>query len=151
MRQVRSGVRSMIGYLGWWGFIALILALVVMIGWWRWDRARQLPLPPQAQNVSSDLLGSLAKRTSFAVPTSVADVRAFYRQVLPQRGWSYCGTQATPRCTNLASPASGAGEQVDVYRKAEDREYTGTTIEVWPAENPSGGTQVTVFEANPAR
>ncbi len=151
MRQVSSGVRSTIGYLGWWGFIVLIGALVVLVGWWRWDRARQLPLPPQAQNVSSDLLGSLAKRTSFAVPTSVADVRAFYRQVLPQRGWSYCGTQVTPRCTNLASPASGAGEQVDVYRKAEDREYTGTTIEVWPAETPDGGTSVAVFEANPAR
>ena len=151
MRQLSTGVRSTIGYLGWWSFIVLIVAVVVVIAWWNWERGRQLPLPPQAQNVSSELLGALAKRTTFVVPASIAEVRAFYREVLPQRGWSYCGTQATPRCTNLDSPASGAGEQVDVYRKAEDREYTGTTIEVWPAENPSGGTQVTVFEANPAR
>ncbi len=151
MRQLSTGLRSTIGYLGWWSFIVLIVVLVVVITWWNWERGRQLPLPPQAQNVSTELLGALAKRTTFVVPTSIAEVRTFYREVLPQRGWSYCGTQATPRCTNLLSAAGGPGDQVDVYRRAEDRDYTGTTIEIWPAENAQGGTLVAIFEANPAR
>lgn len=146
-----KGIRALIGYLGWWGFIILILAVAGLVSWWRWDRGRQLPLPPQAQNVSSDIIGSLAKRTMFAVPTSVDDVRAFYQHVLPQRGWSYCGTQATPRCTNLANAASGPGDQVDVYRRADDQGFTGTTLEIWPAVIESGGTQVSVYETNPPR
>jgi hypothetical protein len=151
MRQVGAGARSLIKYLGWWSFIVLILAALGLISWWRWDRGRQLPLPPQAQEVTIQLLGGLAKRTTFAVPTSVADARAFYRQVLAQRGWAYCGTQATPRCTNLVNAAGGPGDQIDVYRRVGDRDYTGTTIEVWPSENPRGGALVAVFEANPSR
>ncbi len=151
MQQVSTGVRSATRWFGRGGSVALILTLILLIAWWNWERGRRLPLPPQAQNVSRELLGALAKKTTFVVPTSVAEVRAFYRQLLPQRGWSYCGTQATPRCTNLVSGTGGAGDQVDVYRQAEDRAYTGTTIEVWPAENPGGGTLVAVFEVNPSR
>lgn len=144
-------MRTIVGYLGWWSFAILILAVVGLVSWWRWDRGRQLPLPSQAQNVAVEIIGSLSKRTTFAVPASVDDVRAFYRNVLPQRGWSYCGTQATPRCTNLAGATSGTAAQVDVYRRADDQAFTGTTIEVWPAAIPSGGTQVSVYETNPPR
>ena len=150
MRQVSTGVRSTIGWLGWWSFMLLIVAVIGVIAWWNWERGRQMPLPPQAQNVSSELLGALAKRTTFVVPASIAEVRGFYRQALQQRGWSYCGSQVTPRCSNLAN-AGAPGDQVDVYRQAEDRNYTGTTIEIWPAENAQGGTVVSIFEANPAR
>lgn len=146
-----KGVRAIVGYLGWWSLVILILAVVGLVSWWRWDRGRQLPLPPQAQNVSVEIIGSLSKRTTFAVPESVGDVRAFYRDILPQRGWSYCGTQTTPRCSNLASVAGGTGDQVDVFRRADDQDYSGTTIELWPAAIPSGGTQVSVYETNPPR
>jgi hypothetical protein len=148
-----KGIRAIVGYLGWWSFALLILAVVGLFSWWRWDRGRQLPLPPQAQNVSVEIIGSLSKRTTFAVPASVDDVRAFYRDVLPQRGWSYCGTQATPRCTNLANAVAsgGTGDQSDIYRRVDDQDFTGTTIEVWPAAIPSGGTRVSVYETNPPR
>ena len=151
MRQVGAGLRSAVQWLGWWSFLVLILATIALGAWWSWDRGRQVPLPPQAQSVSSELLGALAKRTSFVVPLSVAEVRDFYRQTLPQRGWAFCGTQATPGCTNLVGGAGGVGDQVDVYRAVDDQDRTGRTIEVWPAENPNGGTAVAIFEANPAR
>lgn len=151
MRQVGTGVQSVIRSLGWMSFVLLILVVVGLVAWWRWDQSRQLPLPPQAQNVSSQILGPLAKQTSFVVPTSAADVRAFYRTALTQRGWTYCGTQATPGCSNLGTSNNGAGDQVDVYRHDSDARKTGQTIEVWPAEHPGSGTSVAVFEANPAR
>ena len=151
MRQVSMGLRSTVQWLGWLGFVMLILAVIGLASWWNWDRGRQVPLPPQAQNVSSEIMGALAKRTTFVVPASVAEVRDFYRQTLPRRGWSYCGTQATAGCTNLVAGTGGTADQVDVYRRADDQASTGTTIEVWPAENPRGGTAVAVYEANPAR
>lgn len=151
MHQVAAGLRFVIRSLGWWSSLLLVLAVLTLVGWWRWDRGRQLPLPPQAQNVSSQILGALAKRTTFVVPGSVSDVRAFYRDTLPQRGWAYCGTQSTPGCTNLIVGSGAVGEQVDVYRRAVDLDQTGQTIEVWPTEHPAGGTVVAVFEANLAR
>ncbi|HHY49777.1 MAG TPA: hypothetical protein GYA10_08535, partial [Alphaproteobacteria bacterium] len=137
--------------LGWWGFIGLIIVAAGLIAWWGWEQARQLPLPPQAQNVSSEILGALARKTTFVVPAPSAEVRAFYRETLPQRGWAYCGTQATPGCTNLIPAADGSGDQVDVFRRADDQDASGTTIEIWLAENPRGGTVVSILEANPSR
>lgn len=148
---MKTGVRSIVGYLGWGSFVLLILTGIGLFSWWRWDRNQQVPIPPAAQNVSSEIMGSLAQRTNFAVPISIADVRAFYQQALPERGWSYCGTQATPRCTNLVNVIGGSGDRVDVYRRANDQDFSGTTIEIWPSENPGGGSIVAVFEVNPAR
>jgi hypothetical protein len=99
--------------------------------------------------MSSQLLGGLAKQTTFTVPTSVADIQAFYRQMLGQRGWQYCGTQATPRCTNLVTPPDETAHQVDVYRQAGDRNYGGPTIEVWPIQNAPHETRVMLWEVNP--
>jgi hypothetical protein len=161
MRQLGAGARALGRYFGWWSLGLLLVVVFGLVSWWNWDRSRQVPFPPQAQGASTELLGALARKTTFAVPASAADVRAFYRQTLPQRGWSYCGTQATPRCSNLVTGTAGAGDQVDVYRRAEDQvdvyrraedqEYSGTTIEVWAAEQAGGGTTVSVFEANPNR
>ena len=149
MQGLSAVIRAPVRWLGWWGFLALILVVIVGISWWNRERARQLPLPPQAQNVSSQILGGLAKQTTFSVPESVTAVQTFYRQTLPQRGWQYCGTQATPRCTNLITPTDGTAQQVDVYRQTADGDYSGSTIEVWPAQNTPGETRVVIWEANP--
>jgi hypothetical protein len=78
------------------------------------------------------------------VPESIDAVRAFYQRELPKLGWRYCGTQATPRCSNLM-PA-GAEHDIDVYRRPADRDFSGLTIEVWPQRDPNGQTFVIVFE-----
>ena len=139
-------MRSIVAWLGWWGFTVLVVAVIALAVWWNWDRNRELPLPPQAQVVSSELLGGVAKKTTLIVPISVADARTFYREELPRRGWSYCGTQATPRCTNLINLAGGQGAETDVYRQADDQDYRGTTVEIWPAQNARGETQVLIWE-----
>ena len=149
MQGLSAVVRAPVRWLGWWGFLALILVVIVGISWWNRERERQLPLPPQAQNISSQLLGSLAKQTTFSVGGSAAEVQTFYQQTLPQRGWQYCGTQATPRCSNLVTSTDGSAQQIDVYRQAADSDYGGPTIEVWPAQNAPGETRVVIWEANP--
>lgn len=149
MQRLSAVVRAPVKWLGWWGLIALTLTFIVGISWWNRERTRQLPIPRQAQNMSSQLLGSLAKQTTFTVPQSAAEVQAFYQQMLPQRGWQHCGTQATPRCTNLITPPNETAQQVDVYRQAGDESYAGPTIEVWPAQNTPGETRVVIWEANP--
>jgi len=137
---------ALIRWLGWWGLGTLVVVAVALILWWRWDQSRQLPLPPQAQVVSSQILGGLAKQTTVMVPQPVADVRAFYHQVLPQRGWAYCGTQTTPHCTNMVNLGAGQSEATDVYRRADDQDHKGTTIEIWPALNATGQTRVVIWE-----
>lgn len=55
----------------------------------------------------------------------------FYPDTLPSAGWRYCGTQATPGCTNMPRLPEAAPE-IDVYRRVEDRDASGVTIEIWP-------------------
>ncbi len=45
--------------------------------------------------------------------------------------------------------AGGADQYVEVYRRADDSSFTGTTIEIWPMENPGQLTFVTIFETRP--
>jgi len=139
-------IRSVVDWLGWWSLVLLVLTIIGLVMWWNWDRGRQLPLPPQARVESSEILGGLAKRTTIIAPMSVDDARAFYRDTLPQQGWTYCGTQTTPGCTNMANLGSAQSQATDVYRKADDQDHTGTTVEVWPAQNARGETQVIIWE-----
>lgn len=143
LRQIGRPVRLLASSLGWLGVLLLILAIAGLAGGLIWERQRRPPIPPKAQNVTSDISAGTIRQTSFRVPTPVADVRAFYQQELPKRGWRYCGTQATARCTNMINAAD---QQVDVYRRADDRNYTGSTIEIWPQQGAGGLTYVTLWE-----
>ena len=148
--MIGAGVRGA-RWFGLWGLAALIGTIVGLVVWWNANRSLALPVPPQAQQVSSQIISGVAKTTTLIVPTSVDDVRAFYRQALPEQGWNYCGTQATPDCTNLVNLAGGQGAETDVYRRADDQEMSGTTIEIWPAQNARGETQVVVWETTAFR
>ena len=110
--------------------LMLVVALIIVAAGLAHEQQLHAPLPAQAYLVEEDLLPGAARQTWFRVPTTVEDVRRFYQNALPPRGWRYCGTQATPHCTNL--PGFGGKPAIDVYRRVADRNATGTTIEVWP-------------------
>jgi hypothetical protein len=136
---------------GWPYFIGLLLVIAVGIGWYVWDRGRALPLPPQAQSVTQNLTAS-SRETTFIFSGSVEELRGFYQQSLPTRGWRYCGTRATEHCTNLLRLNDGTDEQTDVYRSADDQAFGGPTIEIWPVTNARGELQVNIVETRgPAR
>src|SRR5436309_6838042 len=116
MQHITRVIRYPVAWIGgWFHFLLLILALLAVGGGLMWENQRHTPLPPGAQNVQSTINAGVAQ-TSFRVSESVADVRAFYRQVMPKRGWQYCGTQNTPHCSNMITLVGGADQQTDVYR-----------------------------------
>ena len=41
---------------------------------------------------------------------------------------------------------AGAEHEIDVYRRPEDHDFSGLTIEIWPQRDPNEQTYVTVFE-----
>ena len=144
---LRWPFRCLASWLGGPSVLLGLLAATGLVGGLIWNTQRQLPLPPQAdQVVEGDIVG-LLHQTAFQVPASLTEVRAFYRRALPDRGWRYCGTQATPQCSNL--PPGGSAHAIDVYRRQGDRTTTGRTIEVWPRPGANGHTFVTVFETRP--
>jgi hypothetical protein len=133
--------------------LLFVLAVsIIVVGLTR--EQRRLPVPPQVQHVSETFMpgvGSVpaARKTTYWVPIPVEDVRRFYQRELPHQGWRYCGTQATPGCRNMQQFPEAA-TQIDVYRRIDDRDATGTTIEIWPIWNADQRqTFVTVFETSP--
>ncbi len=144
MQQLGRLLRYPVKWMGGWvpllGLVLLVVAVVIGL---RWEGSRGAPLPPEAQNVASDINTGELRQTSYRVPASIDDVRTFYRREMPTRGWRYCGSQAMPGCTNMPSAAN---EEVDVYRRADDPNNTGTTVEVWPVRTVDGLTYVSIFE-----
>ena len=139
LRAVRFGGRGSVLLLG------LLISITSGGALWQWERSQHLPLPPQAHHVDEVLMPLVSRQTTFRVPAPVEDIRSFYQRTLPARGWRYCGTQATPNCTNL--PGFGAKPEIDVYRRVADRNGTGVTIELWPLWDPvHHETFVKVFE-----
>jgi hypothetical protein len=142
-RFLRFPVRLMGGWLPFLGLLVVIAA--VLIGLF-WERSNRPPVPPQASGVTSDINAGNLRQTSFRVPSTIEEVLAFYRQELPKAGWRYCGTQTTPGCSNMESAPRA---EIDVYRRADDADNTGTTIEIWPLTSADGLTRVTLFETQP--
>ncbi|PLS82666.1 MAG: hypothetical protein CYG59_03395 [Chloroflexi bacterium] len=130
---------------GWFRLLLLGLAIVGVLGGLLWERQRRPPLPPTAEQVTSQLAGDL-RQTSFRYPGTVAEVRDFYQQAFAQRGWRYCGTQAIENCSNMISLAGRSEQEIDVYRAAGDQDNRGPTIEIWPQRTETGEIYVTVFE-----
>ena len=91
-------------------------------------------------------LGTSSRDTSFVFGGPINDLRAFYQQQLPPRGWHYCGTRATEHCTNLIKLNDSSDERVDIYRRADDQNFSGPTIEIWWLENARGELQVNISE-----
>jgi hypothetical protein len=130
---------------GWSRLILLLAVLLGLAGWYFWDRGKDLPVPPQAQNVTQNL-GTASRDTTFVFAGSVDELRAFYQQALPARGWRYCGTRATKDCTNLIALNNESDERVDIYRRADDQNFSGSTVEISWLLNASGQLQVSVSE-----
>ena len=146
MRQAwLNSVRALVKWIGGPQLMLLILVLLGLGGWYFWDRSKNLPLPPQARNVTRNL-GTATRDTSFVFGGSINDLRAFYQQQLPPRGWRYCGTRAIAHCTNLIQLNNSSDERVDIYRRADDQDFSGPTIEIWWLENTHGALQVSISE-----
>lgn len=146
LQQLGRPVSFLASWLGgWFRLLLLVLAIVAVGGGLLWERQRQTPVPPNAVQVTNDIVGDLRK-ISFRYPGTIADVQAFYQQVLAARGWRYCGTQSTPGCTNMTTMLNESAEAIDVYRRTNDVDNQGATIEVWPVNSENGQVFVTVFE-----
>lgn len=130
---------------GWPRLILLVAVLVGLAGWYLWERGKNLPVPPQAQNVTQNL-GADSRDTTFVFAGSIEELRAFYQQALPSRGWRYCGTRATKDCTNLIALNNESDERVDIYRRADDQDFSGSTIEIYWLMNANGQLQVSISE-----
>ncbi|HEU5103804.1 MAG TPA: hypothetical protein VFU22_32530 [Roseiflexaceae bacterium] len=62
---------------GWPRLILLLVVLLGLVGWYFWERGKDLPVPPQAQNVSQNL-GVDSRDTNYVFAGSVDELRAFY-------------------------------------------------------------------------
>jgi hypothetical protein len=147
MQQTSANpIRAVVKWMGGWTqFILLIAVLLGLVGWYFWDRNKQLPVPPQAQNTTQSL-GASSRDTTFMFGGSIEELRAYYQQQLPARGWRYCGTRATEDCTNLIQLNDSSDERVDIYRRADDQDFSGPSIEIYWLENARGELQVTISE-----
>jgi hypothetical protein len=145
VQQIARPLNFLRAWFGGWRLLLLVVALAVVAGGFIWERQRHPPVPPGALQESSSVLPDV-RQTTFRYPGSVAEVRAFYQQALPPRGWRYCGTQATPRCTNMIRLVDQSDQAMDVYRRVDDQDYRGSTIEIWPIDSQNGLTFVTVYE-----
>lgn len=135
----------LVSRLGWWGLLLLVLSLAGVGAGLLWEQQRRPPIPEGAQQVASSLIADL-RQTAFRHPGTAAEVRAFYREALPARGWRYCGTQATPGCTNMTKLVDRPEETLDVYRRPDDTDARGPTLEIWPLATENGDTFVTIYE-----
>jgi hypothetical protein len=145
-RNGQNPLQALVTWIGGWPqFILLVAVLVGLVGWYVWERGKALPMPPQAQNTTQNL-GTSSRDTTFVFGGSIEELRAFYQQQLPTRGWRYCGTRATEDCTNLIQLNDSSDERVDIYRRADDQNFSGPTIEIWWVENARGELHVNISE-----
>ena len=141
-----NSLQAMIRWIGGWRqLVVLAVVLLGLAGWYFWDRSRQLPVPPQAQNVTQNL-GTASRDTIFVFNGSIEDLRAFYQQQLPPRGWRYCGTRATEHCTNLIQLHDESDQRTDIYRQAGDQNFSGPSIEIFWLKNARDELQVNISE-----
>jgi hypothetical protein len=127
--------------------IGVTLVLIALGGLWLWQQGQAVPRPADAVVVAESVNTPGVRVTTLDVPLAEDDVRGFYQQALTARGWRYCGTQATPGCTNIFMALAGEESAIDVYRQADAAEGAGRTIEIWP-QPQENGTRVRVYETS---
>jgi hypothetical protein len=148
--QFRRLTKAVDAGAGWFGRLNLLLGCIVVtvaVGGVIWEQRLHPPLPPGATQLLETSIMDLALQTSYRIAEPLDTVRAFYRRELPQRGWHYCGTQATPGCSNM--PTMLPNTAIDVYRRDADPAASSKTIEVWAQPAPDAQTFVTVLETRP--
>ena len=144
-QQITRPMMFLRSWFGGFRLILLVIVIAVIVAGLLWERQRHPPLPAGATQANESIVGDV-RQTTYRYSGTIDAVRAFYRQALPERGWRYCGTQATEGCTNIIQLVDRPGDAIDVYRRADDQALRGSTIEVWPVNTENGQTYVTVFE-----
>lgn len=146
MNTVTRPLSTLASWLGGWSRV-LLLVLVIggVLAGLQWERWRHPPVPEGAAQVVSALNADI-RQTTYRYAGTPEQLKAFYDEALRVRGWSYCGTQATPGCTNLTVLVDRPGEAVEVYRHSDDAAREGATVEIWPISTEGGQLFVTVYE-----
>jgi hypothetical protein len=134
-------------WIGWPGLVLLVIVVAGVIYGLRWERLRHAPVPEGAQQVQIGLNADI-RQTTFRIDWTAPQLREYYRQALPGRGWSYCGTQADAGCTNLTQLVDRDPSGIDIYRRPDDEARQGPTLEIWPIEAEGGQLFVTVYETS---
>lgn len=146
LSQMSRPFSFLASWLGGWSRLLLLIIVIVGMGLGLlWERGRHPLIPTGALQANESIVGDV-RQTTYRYQGTIDDVRAFYKRTLPSQGWRYCGTQATANCSNMIQLADRPGDAIDVYRRADDQENRGSTIEVWPVNTQNGQTYVTIFE-----
>jgi hypothetical protein len=127
--------------------VGMAILLAALGGLWLWQQQQAVPHLPNGAVISESINTPGARTTTQVGGWSEEEARAFYRQALPERGWRYCGTQATPGCTNIFMALAGDDVRIDVYRRADDSTGLGRTIEIWP-QAQGDRMQVRIYETS---
>ncbi len=132
-------------WLGTWQVGLLIIAIAIVISGWIWEQQRHPPVPSGSEQVRSLLVADVRQTTYWYAGTQ-AEIRTFYQQEMPKRGWHYCGNQGTPGCTNLIRLNTRPDQAIEIYRKVDDQDFRGMTVEIWLVKTENGRTYVTLYE-----
>ncbi len=142
--QSTSIIRRVVRWFGIHGLILLVLVLVGVGYGLMWERNRHPPLPPGATAAVVSTAPDL-RQTAYDYPGSTDQLRAFYAEAMSARGWQRCGDGSTPGCSNLPQLVDRDPTTIEVYRRADDQNGTGPTVEIWPIPRDAS-LYVTVFE-----
>ena len=108
-------------WIGGWPPVHLLIAVLAgLVSWYFWERGKDLPLPPQAQNVTR--LGTSSRDTIFVFGGSIG-LQAFYQQQLPYMAallWHTCD-----RALHQPHQLNSSDERVDIYRPSMIRISAG--------------------------
>ncbi len=144
MQASPSIFRRLTRWLGWPGLLLLVLVVVgVGVGLY-WERNRHAPLPPEAGPPSINNAPDF-RQTAYFYTGTLEQLRMFYADELAARGWQRCGDGGTPGCSNLPQLVGRDSTTIDVYRRMDDQNGRGPTVEIWPIESDDS-IYVTMYE-----